>query len=76
LRSLNTLLKCKYKLKFTVLQCCSTFPNHSRVFNNEQHSYPKMSVKRPLACSWVVLFMCEMAPSLQLRGTLYVWNGP
>jgi len=28
--------------------CCSTFHSHSRVFNNEQNSYPKMSVKQPL----------------------------
>jgi hypothetical protein len=26
----------------------STFHSHSRVFNNEDNSYPKMSVKQPL----------------------------
>jgi len=31
--------------------------SHSRVFNNENNSYPKMSVKRPLACSWYILHL-------------------
>ena len=40
-------------VKKTVLFCCSTFHNHSRVFSNKNNSYPKMSMKQPLACSWV-----------------------
>ena len=28
-----------------LLHCCSTFHGHSRVFNNEHNTYPKMSVK-------------------------------
>ena len=27
---------------------CSTFHNHKSVFNNENTSYPKLSVKQPL----------------------------
>jgi hypothetical protein len=32
---------------FIVLDMCSAFHSHSRVFNNEINSYPKMSVKWP-----------------------------
>jgi hypothetical protein len=31
----------------TALLLLSTFHSHSKVFNNGQNSYPKMSVKRP-----------------------------
>jgi hypothetical protein len=34
--------------------CCSSFHNQSRIFNNEHNSYPKMSVKRPIAYSSAV----------------------
>jgi hypothetical protein len=34
---------------------CSAFHSHSRVFHNEQNLYPKMSVKRPLAWTWVYI---------------------
>jgi len=33
--------------------CSSAFHGHSRVFNNKQCSYPKISAKRP--CSWALL---------------------
>ena len=39
--------------KGTVLYCCSTFQHHARFFNNEDHSYPKMSVIWPRACTVV-----------------------
>ena len=42
--------------KGTGFYCCSTFHSHNRVFNNEQKSYLKMSVKQHLTCSWAVLF--------------------
>ena len=45
----------QHKLKEEDFYCCSTFHNHSRVFNKENNSYPKMSVKRPLTCSWAEL---------------------
>jgi hypothetical protein len=34
----------------------SPFHSHSRVFNIEHNSYPKMSIKQPLDWHWVVLF--------------------
>ena len=43
----------RHKLK--CFYCCSAVHNHSRDINNEQNSYPKMSVKQPLVCSWLVL---------------------
>ena len=43
-------------VKKKVLFWCSIFHNHSRVFSNKNNSYPKMSMKQPLACSWAVLF--------------------
>jgi len=39
-----------------VLYCCSTFQSHSIVFNTQHNSYPKMSVKQPIACSWEGIF--------------------
>jgi hypothetical protein len=33
----------------SVFYCCSTFHSHSRISNNESNSYPKISLKRPLA---------------------------
>jgi len=39
------------KVKEHLFYCCSTFHSHSRVFNNGHNSYPKMSVKRSIACS-------------------------
>jgi len=27
---------------YITLNCCSAFQRHSRLFNNEQNSYPKM----------------------------------
>ena len=33
-----------------------TFHSRSKVLNNNDSSYPKMCVKRPLVYSWVVLF--------------------
>jgi hypothetical protein len=47
--------------------------SHSRVFNNEINSYPKISVKRPLAYNWRVLSTVE-GYCLQLRGTVYSWG--
>jgi hypothetical protein len=41
LSSITLRQKVKYKY-------CSTFHSHSMVFNNEQNSYPKMSVKQPV----------------------------
>ena len=41
----------KTKTKEQHFYCCSTFHSHSRVFNNEHNSYPKMSVKLNLVCS-------------------------
>ena len=35
--------------------CCLTFHSPSRVFYNENNSYPEMSVKGPPACTWAVL---------------------
>jgi hypothetical protein len=46
-RLLNITLR--YKVKERGLYCCPTFHSHSMVFNNEHSSYPKISVKRPLA---------------------------
>jgi hypothetical protein len=45
-------------IKVTEQHCywCSTFDSHRRVFNNENNSYPKLSVKLPLVYSWVVVF--------------------
>jgi hypothetical protein len=31
--------------------CCSTFHSHGGVFINGHNSYPKLSAKRPIACS-------------------------
>ena len=39
------------KAKEQHFYCCSTFHNHSRVFINENNSWPKMSVKQPLTCN-------------------------
>jgi hypothetical protein len=47
--------------------------SHSRVFNNEINSYPKISVKRSLAYNWRVLSTVE-GYCLQLRGTVYSWG--
>ena len=38
------------------LYWCCAFHSHSRVFNNYQNSYPKMSQKLSLIFSWAVLF--------------------
>ena len=44
------------KVKEQPFYRCSSFHSHSKIFNNAQNSNPKMSVKRPLACSWAVVF--------------------
>ena len=41
----NITLRHKLKLINNTFYCCSTFHSHSRVFNNENNSYPIMSVK-------------------------------
>ena len=53
----NNTLGTKIKVKEQHFYCCSTLHSNSKVFNNEHNSYPKMSVKRPLACSWEVLYI-------------------
>ena len=56
-KSSNLILK-QIKEKLQTLYCRSAFHSHSRVFNNDHNSYPKMSVKWHLAiyslsvCSW------------------------
>jgi len=50
------LSRTEIKVKEQCFYCCSASHSHSMVFKNEQNSYPKMSVKRPLASRWVVLF--------------------
>ena len=48
-------IKDKFKQRNTQrLYWCCAFHSHSRVFNNDQNSYPKMSEKRSLICSWAV----------------------
>jgi hypothetical protein len=42
----------RHKVKEQHFYCCFTFHSHSRVFNSEHNSYPKMSVKHSLACTW------------------------
>ena len=49
----------KTEVKEQGFNCSSILQSHFRVFNNEHNSYPKMSFKLPLDCSWVALFnMC------------------
>jgi hypothetical protein len=48
------------KVKQQCFHCCSTFHSHSKVFNNEHVSYPKMSGK--------------MAPNLKLNGIPWYVN--
>ena len=48
-------LETQIQVKEHRVYCCTAFHSHSRVFNNEQNSYLKMSVKW-LVCSWMVLF--------------------
>jgi hypothetical protein len=50
----NTLTQIKVKKQW--LYCCSTFHSSCRPSNNEHKSYPKMSVKWLLDCSWTALF--------------------
>jgi hypothetical protein len=49
-RQSNITLKTQIQEKKQCFYCCSTFHSHCRVFNNENNSYHKMSVKRPLVC--------------------------
>ena len=48
-------LRHESKVRWQHFYCSYTFHSHCSVFNNEHNSYPKMSVKRSLTCSWVVL---------------------
>ena len=43
--------------------CCSTFHRHSRIFNNEQNSYHKMSVNLPLVFSLQTWFSSALKPN-------------
>jgi len=43
-RLFNITLKCKVKEEH--FYCCFTFHSHSRDFNHEHKSHPKMSVKQ------------------------------
>ena len=51
----NITLRHKIKLKNSTFIAVLHF-SHSKVFNNEQNSYPKMCVKQTLSCNWMVLF--------------------
>ena len=42
------------KVKEQRFYSCSTFHSHSSVFNKEQHSYYKTSIKQHLTCSLAV----------------------
>ena len=44
----NITLKTQIQEKEQLSYCRSTFHSHSKVFNNENNSYLKMSVKRTL----------------------------
>ena len=57
-------LDTKYKVQKQHFYYCSTFHSHSRVFNNKNISYPKMSVKGPIACS--VFFNMKVDTGLNL----------
>jgi len=46
----------RHQVKEQHFYCCSTYHSQSKALNNELGSYPKMSMKQPLVCSWVVLF--------------------
>ena len=41
----NIKLMTQNRVKEHILNCCSIFYTHSRVFNNENDLYPKMNVK-------------------------------
>ena len=43
-------LDTQIKVKEHHFYCCSTFDSHNGIFNYD-NSYPKMSVKLPVACS-------------------------
>ena len=57
-RIFNITLRHKFKYKWTLIFCYSAFHSYRMVVNKEQNSYPKMrmKLKRPLTCSWGVLF--------------------
>ena len=68
-------------VKEQCFNCRFTVHSHSRVFNDEHNSYPKGSVKQPLAFTWVVLFTfvdrCYIWASLSTWGWVYClwcWN--
>ena len=47
------------KVKKHWFYCCSTLHTHSRVFNNDNKSYPKMKMKRPLSLMSAALSMSD-----------------
>jgi len=52
----------KHKIKEQHFYCCSTFHSHSRVFNNENNSYTKMTTSRHLCGSdviWCIKFILQ-----------------
>jgi len=56
------------KVKEQRFYCCSVFHSHSRVFNNEQTSYPKMSVQRSLEIS------LQLSDTLFTADKRYIWS--
>jgi hypothetical protein len=62
------------KVKEQYFYFCSSFQSrNSRVFNHGNRSYPKLSVRRAVACSWVVIFISKNTTSGHLFQIGVIW---
>jgi hypothetical protein len=62
------------KVKEQYFYFCSSFQSrNSRVFNHGNRSYPKLNVRRAVACSWVVIFISKNTTSGHLFQIGVIW---